>query len=556
MSMFGTFGLAALALAWCLPGHYPPWYSFEQQALAAIGACLLAAEAAREPRARVPVLAWVAFAVAAVPWLQWMTGKIVYLQDASISSLYLAGFALCVIAGATLAQRRPSAFLDGLGAAIVTAGIMSVGLALIQWLGLASSWMVANMPRGGRPFANLGQPNHLCTLLGMAVVATILAYERRQLRGPTASLAVAWFGFGMVMTQSRTGWLFVAVTVLWWAGMRRRVGLRLGPAAVLTGAAGFVAAVALWPSLNDALLLSVEPLESRLHPGTRLLHWQTLLDAAWRAPWSGYGWAQVSQAQLAAALDHPASHEWLLNSHNVAIDLLIWNGLPLGGVLIAVLVWWFVRQAGTCDSLDRWALLLATAAVFIHGLLEFPLDYTYFLFPAGLMMGAADQLRAMDKDAFPSIARLSFVSMLAVACIGLGWVSSDYLRVQSAATQLRFVMARIGVDKVSDAPPPETVLLDGLREYHRYWLKPARTGFTADELDAARDVMQRYPVPPAMLRYALMAGLNGRPDEAATTLALLCKIHSVARCREARESWSLLAAQHPQLIAIAAPIPR
>ncbi len=260
-------------------------------------------------------------------------------------------------------------------------------------------------------------------------------------------------------------------------------------------------------------------------------------------------------AQLTAALDHPASHEWLLNSHNVAIDLLIWNGLPIGGALIAVLVWWFVRQAAICDSLDRWALLLAIAAVFIHGLLEFPLDYTYFLFPVGLMMGAADQLRAKDR-ALPSIPRPSYVAMVVVAFVALGWVSSDYLRVQSAATQLRFVMARIGVDKVSDAPAPKTLLLDGLRAYHRYWLKPAKSGLAAAELDAARDVMQRYPVPPAMLRYALMAGLNARPGEAAVTLALLCKIHSVQRCREAQESWSSLAARYPQLTPIVVPFPR
>jgi len=505
----------------------------------------------------VPALAWVALATAAVPWLQWTSGKIVYLQDAAISSLYLVGFALCISAGATLAQRHRSTLLDGLGLALIAAGIVSVGLGLIQWLGLASSWMVANLPRGGRPFANLAQPNHLCTLLGMAAVMTIRGFERRQLSGPVASLAVAWFSFGIAMTQSRTGWLFVAALVLWWATARTRAGLRLSTSAVLTGAVAFVAVVVSWPAINEALMLTAHPLEARLQPGTRLLHWQTLLDAAWRAPWAGYGWTQVSLAQLAAALDHPASHEWILNSHNLAVDLLIWNGLPLGGALIAVLAWWFVRQLTTCDSVDRWALLLAVAVVFIHAALEFPLDYTYFLFPAGLMMGAADHLRATkDARALPSIARPGFVAVLVVACGVSGWAVSDYLRVQSAATQLRFVMARIGVDKVSEAPVPETVLLDALREFHRFLLTPAKPGLGAQELEAARDVMQRYPVPPAMLRYALMAGLNGRPDEASTTLALLCKIHSVERCREAHESWTQLRVQYPELAASADPLAR
>ena len=65
----------------------------------------------------------------------------------------------------------------------------------------------------------------------------------------------------------------------------------------------FVAAVAVFPQVNDALLLprlsdavlsSSDPGSGhRLQGGTRMLHWVTLADAALREPWLGYGWGHL-----------------------------------------------------------------------------------------------------------------------------------------------------------------------------------------------------------------------------------------------------------------------
>ena len=76
---------------------------------------------------------------------------------------------------------------------------------------------------------------------------------------------------------------------------------------------------------------------------------------------------------------------------------------------------------------------------------------------------------------------------------------------------------------------------------------------SADEVDWMRRVSQRYPVPAALLRYALAAGLNGRPDEAAATLGRLCKMHAPARCDEGRVAWAELQGRYPELRAIVAP---
>ena len=62
-----------MALGWQMPGHYFPWLTFQQEAMAALGACVIALGAwvggPRQQRTRWPVLALVACAAAATPLL-------------------------------------------------------------------------------------------------------------------------------------------------------------------------------------------------------------------------------------------------------------------------------------------------------------------------------------------------------------------------------------------------------------------------------------------------------------------------------------------------------
>lgn len=545
-------GSIAIGLGYLLPGHYPPWNSFEQQALSAFGCSLVvAALAMSATRFALPVIAVQALAMAAVPLLQWGFGQVVFLSDAALSAAYLVAFALCVGAAAAPTSDRP--FADALGAALIAAAIASTGLALIQWLQVGAGWIAVDAPPGGRPYANLAQPNHLSTLLALGVVAILRLYEHRRMSGGVAALAVVWLGLGLLLTQSRTGWLFVAMLLAWWAVMRQRAALRLSLPAIGIGVVTFVLLVASWDRVNDALLLASGSVEERLHAGTRWLHWQTLWDAALRKPWTGYGWSQVVFAQQVAALDHPASHEWLQNSHNLVLDLLLWNGIPLGLVWVGGIVAWFALQIRACRSPEQWTWLAAVGAVFLHSLLEYPLDYTYFLLPVGLMMGRLERLRG--TSAALSVPRWAGVSAILAMLAVLGWVSSEYLRVQDAARHLRFAMVGVDASNPAARTAPDVRLLDAPREFHRFLVTTARPSMTDGELDWMRTVSQRHAVPAAMLRYALAAGLNGREAEAADTLARLCKMHPKPRCDEAQQSWQLLQQQYPVLLRIHVPDP-
>ncbi len=467
-------------------------------------------------------------------------------------ALYLLAFAGAVVAGATLVRCSGDAWVDSLMGAVVVAALASTAIALLQWLGLGSALYITPLAPGGRPYANFEQPNHLATLIGMGIAGVLRGYERRRMGALATAVGLGFLGFGLIMTQSRTGWLFVVVMICWWMAMRHRATLRPRPAAVVIGAATFAISVASWGWLNRALYLTTGVASDRLEAGTRIDHWVVLLDAISRAPWFGYGWSQVSIAQQATALFHPATHEMLQDSHNAIIDLCIWMGVPLALVMVGAVIWWLMHHVRRCRDPGNWALFLVVGAVLTHAMLEYPLDYTYFLLPLGLVMGTiegAHDLTPVDRP----VPRWKLGLPLAGLSVMLVWVGMECMTVEGTTRQLRFVVAGIGIDRVPTVAPPDVVLLDEPREIHRFWLTPVRVGLSDTELDWMRVVMQHNSAPSTMLRYALAAGLNGRAEESARTLALICKIYPKQRCDEGRDSWRDLKSQHRQLAPILFP---
>lgn len=500
-----------------------------------------------------PRLAVVALAAALVPLVQLAAGEIRFVSDAVLAAAYVAGFGLTLAAGATLVRRRSVDLVGALMTAFAVAAIASAAMALMQWQNLGTGTFVDAAPPGARFYANFGQPNNMATALAIGVCGILLGYARGKIGPAGAGLAIALLGFGMVMTESRTGWLFVALLTVALLTLRKRAKLNVPAYAVIVGAGLFLVVNAGWSRLNELLLMAHQnSAAERLTSGSlRLIHWQVIWDAIWQRPWFGFGWTQTMLAQQAAVLRYPATGEVLYSSHNIMLDLLVWNGVPIGALIIVALVWWFVRQFRLPLDSERVYVLLALVAIAVHGLLELPLEYSFFLLPAGLLMGALDGA-SPPAPSWSTPRIVMAVPALALSAL-IGWVGSEYIRVDQTARTLRFVAMGIGLDRVSAAPEPDVILLDRLLNLHRYMLTPARKSDDPAYMQWVRDVATRQPLAPAMLRYALAAGLNGQVEEAKEVLARICKMHSANLCADGRASWSTLQQQHPELRNISFP---
>lgn len=549
-----SLGALFIATALLLPNHYFPWLAAWSDGLAALGAVALLVSAARSDRmVRLPKpLGIFVLVLAGSVLLQWASGRLMFAGDAWMVLLYAGLWLSALLAGQALVStgadtNAPKQTHLALPLALLGAGVLSAALALSQWTGaLQLGIYMADLPPGGRPFANLAQPNNFCTLSFLALCSLLVLYQGRLVGTLTLWLGAALLLWSITLSQSRTGWLQVGFLVMWVWAMRERVDLRLTRGQIASMGALYAGAVWLLPWFNKILLLGVSrPLEDQLRMGLRLPYWRMMVDAIGQQPWVGYGWTQVGAAQQAVALRHQALGEFVEHAHNFVLDVFLWIGIPLGLILLGSLAWWAVQKVCRCNRAPVAWWLAAIAGVMIHGMLEFPLEYAYFLVPLGLMMGVV-QANANGPEQGMIVPKRALWTLAGVLTAMLAITARDYLVAEENHRTLRLESARIGTAVLVTLAPDLTVLTQ-LEAFLQFARIEATPGMPPQQVDWMRRVATRFGYPSVMFRYALAAGLNGQPDAALQTLQRLCRIHNAKRCAEARESWAVLQKRYPQL---------
>lgn len=547
---------AILALhGWTAVQHILPWTAFynEWPFIAALLALSIAA--LREPKSagrstcQVPLAALFPILLSFVPGLQLLAGQIDFLGDAVMAALYLWLLGIAIVVGFRLDTNHRAEFVDALAIVMAIGALLSCVLAIHQWLGLDTLgiWLVDMRP-DGRAYGNLAQPNNLATLLSCGLVSAVYLRERGRLGIAATWLVALIFMAGIAMTRSRTA-LIIAIAILAWLLLfRRRLAMRCSIEEAIGGFALLLVLWVAWPELSSWLYLYSESrLESAASNGQiRLVIWQQLLDAAFRQPLSGYGWNQVSIAQLSVAAEHPQS-VFVEHSHNIVIDLLIWNGVLLGGIVILALGWWVVSRSTRIRSVESWFGLAVILVVGTHAMFELPLEYAYFLVPVGLCAGVVES-RCIGV---PSVGVQNWVPKTALAVISLVFagVFVEYQIVEEDFRRMRFETAKIE-RRPELATAPRVVLLTQVREYTRFARTEAREGMSQQELDWMGSVAHRFPFAPAMFRYALALALNHRYEAALLELARFQRLHLPAHYDEVIGRLEAMASRYPQLLNI------
>lgn len=551
--------LGLTAAAWLMPNHYAPWSSAWGDAAAI--ASLLAfsifwiSRKDSDSRISLPLLAISGLCTISV-LVQLIVGKLMFIGDAVMVFFYIALWLLAALSGRWIAARWDikKDTLNTLNFAWTFAAILSVGIALNQWTDALSLGIYgAELPPGGRPFGNVAQPNHLSTLCFLGVCGLLWTHQQKKVRTIAFWIGAVFLLFGIVMSQSRTGWIQVGLLVMAALSFKSRANLLINRGEILLLGIIFIFGVIAWPYLCDAVFLSAgRSINDQMQPGIRLPYWQSMLDAIGREPLLGYGWQQIGAAQQEIAADHPSVGILFEHSHNLVLDLFLWAGVPFGGLLIGATVWWFGRQIVICRDAKILWLLAAASGVFIHSMVEYPLEYAYFLIPTGLAMGAVDGFAPKGTDRSLYVPRWLSASISLILCVLSVAIGTEYLKAEINYRILRFESARVGYTSIV-TPSPNLRVLTQLEALLKFARTEASPGMSPEQLNWMRQVAARFGYPPTLFRYALAAGLNNEPDTAHITLIRLCRLHEPRRCEEAKESWELLQDQYPQLKTVSFP---
>lgn len=506
MNVLHLLAATSLLLSWLIPNHYLPWTAFYNEYAAFMGLFLLLLAEWRSPKRvswfLLPLLVSIATII-----FQLLLNRYHFVSDAWMAIFYLGGALLSYCLG--LAVKSREIFVFGLALLILIGTFLNVLIGVFQWFGVTSEWIVTS----GRVFGNLAQPNNFATLLGWGIAAASYLYLKCRISSIVyASISVV-FAMGIALSESRTplvqfGFLLVYVT---WS---MRAGVIVKWRWVLLPIFTFYAFYFLVPYLEGFINFAA-PRETRLVGGAYANRFQVWLDAAEAIAASdflGYGWGQVSIAQFThLSIDAPRV-EFVEHSHNFLLDLLIWNGPLIGGLLMLFLGFWGRRQLLALESVESWFLLLCIGFLVIHACLEYPIEYSYFLIPSFLMLGLIDNNQGRGRPLPVGFCWLPFgIAVFFLCSLTVVWREYRVLEEDHRLMRAQNFGLPVERDLVLSG---KLVLLSGEREF----LKFARTEVTAplprNELEWMKMVAYRYPLAVVIYRYSSALAANGCISEA------------------------------------------
>ena len=520
---------AAATLPSLLAYNVSPSPTFLNQALAlALWGAFVAASAPAAPE-RGPGPLWAALGALAVGVaMSWGPGALPSTLALSALGL-LAATAVVVAAGAGARARAdaPDLFAAFCWAWLV-AGLFNVAIAVVQVFlpELADGDWIARSGTVGRAVGNLRQPNHLSSLLLWAAIATVALVDLRRLGRRAGAVVLAALVFAVVLTASRTGLLSVLLLALW-GGVDRRLER---PARLLLLAAPFVYALcwlglAQWAAASQHAFGGSARLAETDISGSRFGIWANTLELIRHQPWTGVGFGEFNLAwTLTPFPGRPVA--FFDHTHNLPLQLAVELGLPLAGVVMALLLWALARglrhawrAEGGLGTGQRAAMAMVLM-IGLHSLLEYPLWYSYFLLPAAWAWGYA-----LHGDARPAAAAaaprpapvLAWAGAALVA--GAVWAAVDYMRVAAIFSTS------------PGAAPLEQRIADGRRSVffgHHADYAAVTSGVAVPDAARAFDRATHYLLDTRlMIAWSQALAAQGRLDEAR---------HLAARLREFRKA--------------------
>lgn len=529
-----------MGMSWLISIKAPPWSNLYQEAWAALSIALVLGVLLYRSKPAAFQFSWAStlcLGLLFIPAIQYAFGLILWSGDAVIQTTYLAGLLMAITATQQLDQRAQHTLLTAMALSLVLASCASVLFQWFQLSGFRLAWLRQEIYIT-RPSANLSQPNHLGTLLVLGLVSAHFLFRQAWISRALLLLISALLNFGIALTASRTALLGVVAVVAWHAYAQRRGREAKDPhwtAVLLMLVLAQVFVWLMWQHFPFGAMLdhALNPELLRTHSAQRLDAWLMFVHRIIESPWTGYGMGQVGIAHLIGETHVHPFGALFQSAHNIALDVLLWVGIPLGILILG---------AGTC--IIARALAMATdgqrlasgaiIAILNHALLEYPLYYSYFLLSLGVFIGAnTPRLNPELAHAKPTQRWMLVPLALLVAATGkLTW---DF----KATSEL---LARTDVtQKPSEAARDAATAHLGVNQHWlkliQYSLVDLRSSPQAIDPKELQAVFFRFPTVHVGLNYAIQLQMRGESQAAQHWLRQTCSVQSARHCEYLKNQW-------------------
>lgn len=524
-SQMGLTGYVLFCLSWLAYDHYRPWLNFHSETLALIGLLMIVASQASRLNGRglqLPTIALLPLVVACVPWIQWVFGISLFAGDALLSTFFLVALTMAIGLGyryQTYCQLNLKPHSDSLFGAIHIAALISALIGILQWLSLQDflTVYVVQTDPGDRAMGNLGQSNQLATLLLMGITAAVLMFEKKRIGPAGVIFSISFQTLGLMLCQSRAGMLSALVISVFGVWKTRKKDLRTHPIYIATWLFCYGTLILSLPYISRLLLMADGRSMNPGIDGARLLIWKQVLSGLTKSPWFGYGWNETPTAHAAGSLTFPGSLTYT-NAHSFVLDIMVWNGIPLGFLITALLGFWIFTRFKSVTEPTAIFAAMSLIPIIIHSLVEFPFTYAYFLIACGFFVGVIEatytSARAVWLDA-----RWAITGLLIWSAIG-SCIVYEYILVEEDFRVVRFENLRIGQTPDSYEVPQIYALSHMGAMLHAARQQPT-PHMSSKELEILRATSLRFSYGSLALRNALALGLNGDPVAATLQMAVI-----------------------------------
>ncbi len=428
--------LTLVGLMWVLPfvnylHAYPITTFYQEWTAGVLGLCalplLLTARYWQEPQ--VPRIVLLPIGLMLVMIVQFAVGRISYFDHLLLLSLYFLFAILLMMLGQRLREELGLPTVASVLALFLLVGAELNTLAGIlqhfRWNTFLNSVVTAKTTNA--VYGNTAQPNHFANYIALGLVSLGLLYVRRWLRAWQAALLATPMLFVLVLSGSRSGWLYLSFAlVLAWLWQRRDAALRplfwYALALWLGYAAMHGVAEIPWLQGTGSVTAAERMLGDNASGHIRLHLWREagLIFAQFPLLGAGLGQFAYQHFLLGASLQNLGITGLYNNAHNIVMQLAAETGVA--GLLVllgTVSLWLWQCVAHRAQwTLYHWWGYVVLAVIGIHSLLEYPLWYAYFIGIAALMLGMFDagsyrlELRGLGRLSVAAILGLGVVTLV------------------------------------------------------------------------------------------------------------------------------------------------